>query len=101
MRTRLFLVVALATAVALGTLLSPYAAASPDGLERVAIDNGFGDAGRTAAIQESSPIADYAFPGIGDQRVATALAGFAGTLALFALAYGVALAARRVRTGRA
>lgn len=101
MRTRIFVAVALAVAVALGTLLSPYASASPDGLERVAIDNGFGDAGRTAALQESSPLPDYAFPGIADDRVATALAGFAGTLALFALAYGVALVSRRLRTGRA
>ena len=34
--TRLFVIVALAVAVGLGTAVSPYASSSPDGLEKVA-----------------------------------------------------------------
>ena len=38
---------------------------------------------------------DYAFPGVDDPRVATGLAGFAGTLMVFGLGYGAARLARR------
>ena len=33
---------------------------------------------------------DYAFPGVDDERLATGLAGFAGTLIVFMAGYGVA-----------
>ena len=38
---------------------------------------------------------DYAFPGIDDARVATGLAGFAGTLLVFGLGYGIVVVTRR------
>ena len=38
---------------------------------------------------------DYAFPGIDNARVATGLAGFAGTLLVFGAGYGIAALARR------
>ena len=41
-----------------------------------------------------SPLPDYLFPGIGDERLAAGLAGFLGTLVLFALGYGVGRALR-------
>jgi hypothetical protein len=92
---RLFTILALALAVGLATAASPFASSSPDGLERVAEDKAFIDTGRLAPIQEDSPVPDYAFPGVGDERVATGLAGFIGTLGVFAVAYGVAALARR------
>jgi hypothetical protein len=94
---RLFVALALALAVGLACFLSPYASSSPDGLERVAGDKGFLDQGTAHRIQEDSPIADYAFPGIDDERLATGVAGFVGTLGVFALGYGVAFALRRSR----
>jgi hypothetical protein len=97
MRLSLFVVLALAVSVGLATAVSPFAASSPDGLERVAGDEGFLDEGRLAAVQEDSPMPDYAFPGIGDARVATGLAGFAGTLGVFAAAFGLAALMRRRR----
>jgi len=93
---RRFTAVALALAVGLATAVSPFASASPDGLERVAADAAFLEDGRLAAIQERAPVPDYAFPGVGDGRVATGLAGFAGTLAVFAAGFGVAALGRRV-----
>jgi PDGLE domain len=93
--TRLFAVLALAAALGMATAASPFASGAPDGLEHVATDKGFVDTGRLAKVQESSPIPDYAFPGVEDGRVATALAGFAGTLLVFAFGYGVAVLARR------
>lgn len=91
---RLFTVVALALAVGLATGLSPYASASPDGLERVAEQQGLLDRGRPAALQSRSPVPGYAFPGIGDPRLATAAAGFVGTLGVFGLGFAIAVRLR-------
>ena len=67
--------------------LSPLASSSPDGLERVAEDKGFIDLGQGAPFQV---IADYVFPGIQNEALATILAGLIGTLVLFGVAYGLA-----------
>jgi PDGLE domain len=95
MTIRLFTILAVALAIGLATGLSPYASSSPDGLEKVAERQGFLEQGRLHAVQERSPIPDYAFPGVGDPRLATGLAGFAGTLGVFALGFGLAAAVRR------
>ena len=75
------LIVCLAVAV-----FSPLASSSPDGLERVAENEGF-----IGLAKESSfrLIADYVFPGIENEAVATILAGLIGTLTLFGVVYGV------------
>jgi PDGLE domain len=98
---RLFCVVALAVAVGLATAVSPYASSSPDGLERVAGDKAFVANARLHPVQESAPVPDYAFPGVRDARLATGLAGFAGTVGVFALGYGVAATVRRRGTAAA
>lgn len=92
---KLFTIVALAVAVGLGSAVSPFASAHPDGLEKVAEDKAFIEQGKTAGLHESSPIPDYAFPGVDDERVATGLAGFVGTLFMFGLGYGLAILIRR------
>jgi hypothetical protein len=79
---RVFTIIALALAIGLATAASPFASSRPDGLERVATDHGF------AAKRQGS--ADY-----GDTRLDRGLAGFTGTLLVFALGYGVAAVARR------
>jgi hypothetical protein len=84
-RPRLFVVLALAVAVGLATAVAPFASPAPDGLERVAGDHGFADEGRA----REAPVPDYAVPGIDDERIATGLAGFLGTLVVFAAALGV------------
>jgi hypothetical protein len=91
---KLFTILALALAVGLATGLSPYASSSPDGLEKVAEEKAFLDQGHLAPIQEDAPVPDYAFPGVENPRVATGLAGFLGTLAVFAVGYGIAALAR-------
>ncbi len=92
---RVFIILALAVAIGLATAVSPFASSSPDGLERVATDHAFIEDGRPASVQEDSPVPDYAFPGVADARLATALAGFTGTLIVFALAYGAAALCRK------
>ena len=97
-RTR-WIWIGLLIALGVGTLLSMFASSAPDGLERVAEDKGFiGKALQDPVIK--SPIADYLFPGIHNERLATGLAGFLGTLALFGLGYLLAfLLGRRRRQG--
>jgi hypothetical protein len=92
---RLFVALALALSVGLAVAVSPYASASPDGLEKVADEKGFLENGRLHAVQAESPIPDYAFPGIEDERLATGTAGFVGTLLVFAIAVVLGGLARR------
>ena len=66
---------------------APLASSSPDGLERVAENKGFIDMGQAAPFQV---LADYVFPGIQNEAMATILAGLIGTLILFGVVYGVA-----------
>ncbi len=66
--------------------LSPLASSSPDGLERVAEDKGF------IGLAGEAPfhlIADYVFPGMENEALATILAGLIGTLILFGIVYGM------------
>jgi PDGLE domain len=95
---RIVTILALAVAIGLATAVSPFASASPDGLEKVAEDKAFLDRGGLAPVQESAPAPDYAFPGVDDPRLATGLAGFAGTLLVFALGAATVAVARRPRT---
>jgi hypothetical protein len=95
-----FVALALAVAVGLGTAVSPWASSEPDGLARVAQDTGFLDEATSNGIQDDSPIPDYAFPGIDDERVATGVAGFVGTLGIFLVGVGLAWLLRRVARAR-
>jgi len=92
---RVFVILALAVTFGLAAAASPFASGSPDGLERVANDEGFLDEGRLAGMQEDAPIPDYAFPGVEDERLATGLAGFVGALGVMGLGCGLAAALRR------
>jgi hypothetical protein len=77
--------------------LAPLASSSPDGLERVAEDKGFIGLAGGAPFQI---IADYVFPGIENEALATILAGVIGTIVLFGVAYGLAWLLKS-RKGRA
>jgi ABC-type spermidine/putrescine transport system permease subunit I len=79
--------------LALGVaLLSPLASPHPDGLERVAENEGFLDHAQDAPYQV---IPDYSFPGIENEAVATIVAGLVGTVFLFAIGYALAWLLRR------
>lgn len=78
----------LAVALAIAVFAAPFASEHPDGLEWVGGRLGFLKA---AAPLARAPLADYQLPLLGPHvKLATALAGVAGTLLVFAL--GVALA---------
>src|SRR3954451_7969969 len=96
---RIFTIVALAVAIGLGTALPPFASSSPDGLTKVSERTAFAEQGRLPAVQEKAPVPGYAFPGVRDDRVAKGLAGFAGTLGVFLVGYGIAAVVRPRPTG--
>ena len=91
-RTR-WIWIGLATALAVGALLSLAASPFPDGLQRVAQEKGF--AQKAVPVLPRRPLLPgYLFPGIADPRLARGLAGFLGTLALFTVGCGVGWALR-------
>ena len=93
------IIIGLIIALALGMILSLFASSWPDGLEKVAEDKGFLEKSEIEPAV-SSPVPDYAWPNIEDERLATALAGGAGTLLLFALGYGLAALLRKASASR-
>ena len=92
---KLFTILALAVAIGLATAASPFASASPDGLEKVATDKAVIEQSTLHRVQEDSPVPDYAFPGVDHPRVATGLAGFTGTLLAFGAGFAIVVGARR------
>ena len=66
----------------IAVLISPLASASPDGLERVAADFGFLDAGQGAAYQI---LPDYTIPFLGETALSTVFAGAVGAFILMGL----------------
>jgi len=86
--------VALATAV----IVSPFASPEPDGLERVAIDQGFADREQPApagGLPFARLFSGYALRGLTDPGIAKAAAGAVGTLTVFGVALGLGRLLRR------
>ena len=78
-------------------LLAPLASSSPDGLERLAENEGFAESATEAPF---SMLSGYLFPGIENETVAALLAGWIGVTAIFLLAGGLSLAVQRRRALR-
>ena len=101
-RTRLFVLAGLVATVLVAAVVSGFASGDPDGLERVAIDQGFEETAGDHAL-DGSPLADYAVEGIDDERVSTGAAGIIGVAATLAvtvgLLYGVRFLQRRRTAG--
>jgi cobalt/nickel transport system permease protein len=88
-RPLLFAAQGMAVALGLVFFVAPFASDRPDGLERIAGRLGFGH--RAVAAIVPAPLAGYGVAGIARPATATVLAGTAGTLAAFALAWSLAL----------
>lgn len=83
-------VVALVLAVALG----PFASSSPDGLERVALDQGFDGTAHEHAVADG-PFAEYGFRRL-DGTLSGAIAAVVGIGVTFAIGAGLLAAVRRL-----
>lgn len=92
--TRGLLISGLLVALLVAGVVSFYASSSPDGLERVAEDQGFIGQAEEHPARES-PLADYAARGVDDERAAGGLAGVAGTIVVLGLGSGLFLVLRR------
>ncbi|WP_406494898.1 energy-coupling factor ABC transporter permease [Streptomyces sp. NBC_00846] len=87
----------LITALVLAGFVSFYASASPDGLEKVAADQGIDKKTEEHAAKDS-PLADYGVKDISDARVSGGLAGVIGVGATIVVGSGVFYVLRRRRT---
>ncbi|MEU8719494.1 energy-coupling factor ABC transporter permease [Streptomyces antimycoticus] len=86
----------LAAALLCAGVVSFYASASPDGLEKVAHDKGI-DAKEEDHAAKDSPLADYGVKDISDARLSGGLAGVIGVGATLAVGSGVFIVVRRRR----
>lgn len=73
-------------AIITGTIISLFASGSPDGLEKVAEDQGFMATALEFPFATLMP--DYAFP-IKNEWLATSLAGLIGTVFTFLILFGI------------
>jgi len=77
-----FAAAGLVVAALLVLVVAPLASSEPDGLERVAIDQGFIDSAEDHPLADS-PLADYEVSGIEDEATGTRLSGLMGVLITF------------------
>ncbi|MCP9208551.1 energy-coupling factor ABC transporter permease [Streptomyces sp. NEAU-Y11] len=87
----------LAAALLCAGVVSFYASASPDGLEKVAADKGIDKKTEDHATKDS-PLADYGVKDITDTRLSGGLAGVIGVGATLAVGTGVFVVVRRRRS---
>lgn len=90
---RTFVLGGLLVTLLLATVVSQLAADDPDGLERVAEDQGFSDRAGEHAFG-GSVFADYATRGIDNAELSLAVAGAAGAALTLAVGSGLVVAAR-------
>ncbi len=75
-------------AVMLAAVLSFYASSQPDGLNKVAADQGIAAQEQESATS-TSPLAGYSLTGVGDERVGGAAAGLIGLAVTAAAGFGL------------
>lgn len=94
-----FLIGGLLLAFVLAGFVSGYASSAPDGLEKVAGDEGFSGSGKDSAVA-NSPLADYALSGIDNERLAGGLAGVIGVVLTIAVGTLLFYVVSRLGRGR-
>jgi PDGLE domain len=85
---RIFVLAGLLVGLGLAIFAGPFASSEPDGLEKVATEEGFDGAAENHDLADG-PLADYGVEGVDDPRVGTGLAGLIGVLVTFGI--GLAL----------
>jgi hypothetical protein len=88
MSTKTIVQVGLVTSIFVAAVVSFYASGYPDGLEFVAEQVGFLNTAKDSAVA-SSPLADYAFVGLENERISVALAGIIGVVLTAAISFGL------------
>lgn len=91
---RAVLVGGLLLALLLAGVASYYASSDPDGLTKVAADQGFEDRAERHDLDDS-PLGGYRVDGVGDSRLSGGLAGVVGVAVTFLVVGGLVLLVRR------
>ncbi len=86
--------IGLLLAFSISILFVPFASQSPDGLEKVAAEQGFASK-ENENPSLAAPFADYRIPGISDKNVSAAISGVIGALAVFCTAGGISALLKR------
>ncbi|MFB0629660.1 energy-coupling factor ABC transporter permease [Streptomyces sp. AB3(2024)] len=94
--TRPLWISGLVTALVLAGFVSYYASSSPDGLEKVAADQGIDAKAREHATADS-PLADYSVKDVSDARLSGGLAGIIGVGVTVVVGTGIFWSVRRRR----
>ncbi len=94
--TRTVLIVGALLALLLAGVVSHYASSAPDGLNKVANDQGISAQEKQHRLDDS-PFAGYGTKGVDDGRLSGGLAGVAGVGVTFLIVGGLVLAVRRGR----
>lgn len=95
---RYWWVAGLAIAAAVVLLLVPAASSDPDGLDRVAEDQGFAEKGNEPAFEF---LPDYSVPGIDDEYWSLISAGLVGVAVVFIVSVLLGVLLRMSRKARA
>ncbi len=85
---------AAAVALVLAAVVSFYASGDPDGLERVAEDEGFSETATDHDLADG-PLADYGVEGVDDERLSVGVAGIIGVAVTLAVGAGLFRLVRR------
>ncbi len=96
----LFVVGGLLVAIGLAFFVSPRASGSPDGLNRVASDQGFADQEQESATADG-PLAGYSVRGVDEEGLSTGLAGAIGVAVTFGAGMILFGTLRTIRARRA
>ena len=93
---RTFVLGGLIVAAVFATVISQFAASDPDGLEKVASDEGFLDSAEEHGLADSV-FADYATRGIDNEELSLAIAGITGVALTLVVGTGLLVASRQLR----
>jgi cobalt/nickel transport system permease protein len=94
MRLAAFIGAGLAVAAILAFVVSPEASTQPDGLNKVASDQGFDEHAQDHPL-DGSPLAGYGVDGVDNARLSKGFAGVIGVAVTFALCGGLFVIVRR------
>lgn len=87
-RTRTLLIAGAIVALVLAGIVSFYASAHPDGLEKVAGDKGMDTKVEEHALADA-PLADYGVEGVDNERISGGLAGVLGVAGTLVVGSGI------------